>query len=250
MNPTATENQKQPILFLEDLPYDDKEVMDALKLNKQLPIVVKELTLNHILKDIKLDQDLEDRTLLEYRSQNNLLQDESYFNHLMINHLDEILLKRKLCTPHKIVKYREERWGPLANSLYLKHKEKYDQITYHRLESSDNDVMQEVFFRLKDREDSWKSMARQFPNAQADARIGPIPIQKVEAPLIQALRQSGLGKVIRPITIGNKVIVAELERFETSQFNDELRTRIIRDEFNQWFQTQCSKMLKSMRFPT
>ena len=54
---------------------------------------------------------------------------------------------------------------------YLKHKEQFDLVTYWRLESSNQDLMQEIYFRLKDKEESWDSLARQFPGAGPKATV-------------------------------------------------------------------------------
>ena len=110
--------------------------------------------------------------------------------------------------------------------------------------------MQEVFFRLKDKEDSWDTLARQFPRSQADARQVSIPCGSIEIPLLGALRQAGPGVVIKPIRLNsNTVAVAELESIEASRFDDELRTLILRQEFESWLQEECSRMLKKLQVP-
>ena len=77
-------------------------------------------------------------------------------------HIDESLLIKILSRPLQVVQYREERWGPFAQSLYLQHKERFDMVTYQRLESSNADVMQEIYFRLKDGEESWDGWPANF----------------------------------------------------------------------------------------
>jgi len=243
--------QSDPALWLDDIPFNSTAVLDVLRLNKQLPMLVKELVLNHTLKDVALERGQADEMIAQFRAEQKLDEDEAFLDFLNRNHLDESLLKSSLSRPHKIVRFREERWGPRANSLYLKHKDRYDQITYRRLQSSNADVMQEVFFRLKDREDSWESLAKHFPGAKADsdARFGPQPVSKVEAPLVDALRRAGPGTVIRPINLKGQVVVAELEQLEASRFDENLRTLILREEFDQWLEEECSKMLSKLQVP-
>jgi hypothetical protein len=153
--------------------------------------------------------------------------------------------------PERVVRYREERWGPRANSLYLKHKERYDLVVYRRLQCGNADVMQEVFFRLKDREESWEVLAQQFAGGDpsADGRVGPVPVSSVEEPVLRVLRQQGPGRVSRPISIDDQVVVVELEAFVPSEFNEELRSRILREEFEGWWHEECSRILSKVRFP-
>ena len=78
------------------------------------------------------------------------------------NFLDEALFRQILSRPSKILEFRDERWGTRINSIYLKHKNRYDLVTYKCLQHNNYDVMQEAFFRLKDHEESWERMFNQF----------------------------------------------------------------------------------------
>ena len=83
--------------------------------------------------------------------------------------------------------------------------------------------MQEVYFRLKDKEDSWDNLAKQFPNAgpESDARMNSMPVADIEPALVEALRKAGPGIVIKPLQINaGRVVVAELESIEASRFDE------------------------------
>ena len=56
--------------------------------------------------------------------------------------------------------------------------------------------------------------------------------------------------VLRPLRLdANTVVVAELESIEARRFDDELRTLILRQEFDSWLQEECSRMLNKLRVP-
>ncbi len=241
-----------PALWIDDLPFETSAVMDVLRIEGQMTMLVKELLLNSIARETCLADGFEDELITEFRSVKELNEIEAYIEFLNKNHLDERLLKLHLSRPHRIVLYREERWGPRAHTLYLKHKDLYDLITYRRLQSNNADVMQEVFFRLKDREDSWETLARQFPGAaeDADARLGPILVSQIEPTLLEQLRKNGPNIVNRPIILDGQVVVTEVERIEASRFDDNLRTLIIQKEFGDWFEEECMQMLRKLRVPT
>jgi len=237
-------------LWLDDQPISEKSLMDVLRRTDQISSLVKELVMDQTLSEVKLDPGRETELLNEFRENRKLESEEAFKTFLSNNQLTEQLLLHNLTRPYKEGLYREERWGPRANSLYLKHKDRYDLVTFRRLESNNADVMQEVFFRLKDREDSWETMARQFPDAKpdADARVGPIPARQLNPPILEALRRSSPGTILRPICLREKVVVVALEQFEACSFDDELRTRIIKEEFDAWLQEECSRMLSKLRF--
>ena len=49
----------------------------------------------------------------------------------------------------KIEKFREEKWGPQVNSLYLQNKDEFDYVVYHELKSAKTNTLQEIYFRIK-----------------------------------------------------------------------------------------------------
>ena len=238
-------------LLMDDQPISISAVVNVLRRQNQIGSVVQELVLDQALNEVKLSAGEEAGLVDEFRKQQKLESEEAFVAFLQTRQLDANLLLQMVSRPHKIVRYREERWGPRANSLYLQHKERYDLIVYRRLQCADADVMQEVYFRLKDREESWESLAQQFNrgNTSATGRIGPVPVGTLEEAVLSALRQQGPGRVCRPINLGKQVAVVELETFQPSAFNDELRTRILREEFEQWLQQECSKMLSKLTYP-
>ena len=239
-------------LWMNDQPVSTAEVMAVLRKERKLPELVKNLVLDRTLSQVTLRPERVAELVHDFRQQRKLESEEAYSDFLHKNHLTQSLVKQSLSRPEQIVQYREERWGPRANSLYLKHKDRYDKITYRRLQAPNADVMQEVFFRLKDKEDSWDTMSKQFPGAQANlgGRQIAIPAADVEAPLLAALRKAGANVVIRPLRLNpTTVVVAELENIEPSSFDDELRTVILRQEFDSWLQEECSRMLNKLQVP-
>jgi hypothetical protein len=239
------------VLLLDDQAIAAEHLLGLLRRQGQMPSLVRELVLDQALTAVAISAGEEDELLQAFRSERQLESEEAFVGFLQASHLSEALLRQMVTRPERVVRYREERWGPRANSLYLQHKERYDLVTYRRLQCGNADVMQEVFFRLKDREESWESLAQQFAGGDPNATglIGPVPVGNVEETVLTALRQQGAGRVCRPISLGDQVVVVELEAFQPSEFNDELRTRILREEFENWLQEECSKMLSKVTYP-
>ena len=239
-------------LWLDDQPVSTEEVMAVLRKERKLPELVKSLILDRNLNQVTLAAGFEEELVRDFRLQQKLESDEAFSDFLQKNHITVALLQQTLSLRRRMVQYREERWGPRANSLYLKHKDRYDRISYRRLQTSNADLMQEVFFRLKDKEDSWETLARQFPGAPADADAlqRAIPAAQIEAPLLEAMRKAGPGVVTRPLRLNpSTVVVAELEHIEASRFDDELRELILREEFDSWLEEECIRMLKKLKVP-
>ncbi len=240
----------EAIVFLDEKPVYNHEIVGILRRNGQLNGLLQEWVLERCLVDVKLDPIEEQKLLTEFRLQNKLEDEESYVAFLQQRQLNEDLLLQTLTRPHKVVMYREERWGPRANSLYLQSKERYDSIRYRRLEATDADVMQEVYFRLKSGEESWEALARQFNPGNPDATglVGPVAVNQVEPELLEKLREAGEGKLLLPLQLGTNTVVAQLEEILPSEFNEELRTLLLRDAFDQWLAEECSRTINKLTF--
>ena len=248
---SLNQNYDKSAMWIDEAPISSNEIVKIIRRQGRLPLLVQDWILDNTLAHINIDPETQLNALSDYRENNHLTSDEAYADHLQTRHIDESLLIKILSRPLQVVQYREERWGPFAQSLYLQHKERFDMVTYQRLESSNADVMQEIYFRLKDGEESWDGLARQFPGAPADATAmrGPIPVADVEAPVLEALLKSEPGRVALPVQIGSKVIVVALEQFRPSVFGDEVRTALLRQAFDEWIAQECSRMLNKIKFP-
>lgn len=238
------------ILVFNDRNVDTVEILNILREKQLLRTVVRELVLKEELRLIEIEKATEESLMKEYRGKNNLHDDNVFKKYLASLHLSEDILINAILLPSKVVKYREDRWGPRAKSLYLKRKDSYDFITYKRLECKDADLMQEVYFRLKDREESWESLAQQFEpnNPKANPRIGPIKTRLIEPEVLRALKHAGKNIVTHPIVLKNSIIIAELEKITSSKFDDDIRLKVLQEEFEDWLTEAIEKSLKDLKF--
>ena len=245
---TDTENAA---MWINDVPLSSNETIKLIRQQGSLPQLIENWILDKTLAQTHISPEIQQNLLNKYRTDNQLTSDEAYADHLQNRHINEALLLKILIRPLQVLHYREERWGPFTQSLYLQHKDQFDLVSYYRLESSNADVMQEIYFRLKDGEESWDGLARQFPGAPADATAlqGPISVAEVEAPILEVLRESEPGRVLRPLRVGSQTVVTALEKFQPSTFGDEVRTALLRQAFDEWMTQECSKMLNKIRFP-
>lgn len=242
-------NINPPTLWADELQISSREIIDILSLNNNLGMIIREAFINNTLEYIKLDKSIEIELLDNFKKAKAINSQKDFETYLQTIHVSEKTFIECLTRPERLIRFREERWGPRANSLYLKNKDQYDKITYQRLSSQNQDAMQEVYFRLKDKEDTWENMARQFPGGtpESTAVIGPISVANVEKELVDKLREGGQNKVLKPIQIGESFIVSELILFEASKFDDNLRKAILNSELEAWLNEECIRLLKKVK---
>lgn len=241
----------ETVLIADGQAISGEELVNVVRRSGQLANLLREWVLDKALVEVSLEEGEKNRLLSEFRQNNGLEGADAFSSFLQQSHLNEELLRQSLSRPLKVMRYREERWGPRANSLYLQHKDRYDRISYRRLQSIDADVMQEVYFRLKDAEETWESLSRQFypGDPLANGLKGPMPVADVEPELLDELRRAGPNKLLKPLQIGQDMVVAQLVDLLPAEFNDELRSQLLRDAFDAWVAEECSRMLSKLEFP-
>lgn len=226
-------------------------IVNTLRRQGQLANVLKEVILEKALSGIEIPIEEEDMLLAKYKENNKLHNEEQYKLYLTKCLLNESLLRQMIVRSKKIVRFEEERWGTRVNSLYLANKEQFDLITYHQLSSTNQDVMQEVYFRLKDKEESWERMSKQFSKGKEDfkSETGPVEAINIDKNIMKEMRYKGIGKVCRPIKAGQNYAVIELINIQPRKFNDELKFEILRNEFENWLTEEYNQSIKSVSFP-
>ncbi len=235
------------VMLIDDYEVSGITALNIIRRGGQLTKMIKEIIIDKEVEHIELGPEKESELLNNFRKNEGLESEEEYRDFMKSRILDEYLLTQMICRPSKIVAYREERWGPRANSLYLKYKDRFELVTYNCLGSTDTNVMQEVYFRLKDGEETWEEMGKQF---NASYLHGPIPIEKVDNTLIEQLRANTLKKICHPFKCGNKWVVSQLISFENKVYDDELRSQILREEFDSWLKEELQRSLKKVTIPT
>ena len=238
------------LFLIDEKPVSAKEILEVIRMQGLIPAIVRELIINEAASNIAINEEESEELRESLMNSHKIESDESYISFLEANNLDESLLMKKLKRPIQVVRYREERWGTRVKSLYLKHKNQYDLVTYNRLQGKDPDVMQEVYFRLKDGEETWPSLAMQLSggNPASTALVGPIPVAELEEEVLMILRKLGPGEISRPIRLENSTVLVELQKFEPSVLDEELRSSILRLEFDNWLKEKCDRLLNKLEF--
>jgi len=237
------------MIFIDGERLETNLLLSILRRNNIILPLVQEIILEKALSNISISTSRVSELLHAFRQENNLLVDSDYFDYLKTKFLTEKLLLENISRAEKVALYREERWGSRANALYLQNKDKYDLITYRSLKCANHDTMQEVYFRLKDGEESWEELARQFTgNPSANARVGPIPCSELSPLVLNNLREYGIGRVVPPVSLGVDYVVLQLENIQSSSYDESTRLKVLSHEFNTWLESETLRISKTIDF--
>lgn len=243
----------KPINFIEranNLTFDNQMITEdelrlGLSTSGQTLRIIKEIVLIRALQGIQLDEEETKLAIKNYCIENKLDTKESIEDNKQKRHLSQYEFEYLATRGKRIVKFREERWGNLVNSIYLQKKENYDLIKYKCFISTNYSLMQEVYFRIKDDEIDWKKLADQLGFADTYI-VGPVRVNTLDKRLYNELKKTIPNKILPPLKLDEKTLIVELIEIEPAKLNDNLRSEILRDEFEKWYKQQLVKSINSI----
>lgn len=228
----------------------DDDIVNAVIRSGDLKTYIRKAIIDKILADecFNSSEIDEEQLLISWRNSVGLRDEQEFIRFLADEAYSIDTLKKIVSHDKKLILYEERRWGQRIRSLYLKRKNKYEQITYKSLAAKDLNIMQEIYFRVKDGEQTWDEIAMSFPEGHNQVLVGPVPISHIEAPLIEAMKEKGINKVTRPVYTSKGYAVAEMITITNETMTEELRRKILRDELNEFLDQETSKCITALSF--
>ena len=240
-----TRNHQTKSLTIDGIIVSNQQLLSAIQSSGLTYHISKEIILDRVLEETKLSDSERVEAINNYRQAKNLKTIDDEEKHKQNNFLSDEQYERIATRGRKIVKFREEKWGNLVNSIYLKRKEEYETIKFHQLKCSNSNVMQEIYFRIKDDNVSWESIARQLRMEETFV-VGPVLLNGLQNELKDRLRKIKDGNMTQPFKIGNAYMIAQvIERFP-AKLDETLKQQILREEFERWFNKHLKDSIKTL----
>jgi parvulin-like peptidyl-prolyl isomerase len=146
----------------------------------------------------------------------------------------------------KLAKFKQTTWGAKVNSAFLERKQQLDRVIYSLICTKDFCVAQELYFRVKEGEQSFDELAREYsqgPEAQTGGLIGPIEIGSVHPNLAKMLIASDVGQVQTPTVIGDWIVLVRLEKVLPVTLDEAMQQRLIDEAFTKWLDESVSQQM-------
>jgi parvulin-like peptidyl-prolyl isomerase len=191
----------------------------------------KELALNQFYQNHQLDTQSAIETWLQQ-------------NHIANEELETIALR-----PIRIEKFKLAQWGSELKSCFLKRKASLDQVVYSLLRTQDLGLAQELYYRLKDNEQSFAELAHQFsegPEKRTEGRIGPVPFSQPHPAIRHLLVVSQAGQLWSPRQVDEWFVIVRLEQLIPVHLNAAVEQYLLNELFETWAQTEVAQQSPSI----
>lgn len=219
-----------------------EEVVPLLADYKILPQLLREIVIDQAIAPIRCTPEEKAHACQQFYQQNQLLSEAERQPWLKrsgttLEHL-EALATRRL----RIEKFKQATWSHKLESYFLRRKGKLDKIIYSLIRTQDAGVARELYFRIREGEQSFAELAREYsqgPEAHTGGFVGPVELSTLPSTLVQRLSVSQPGQLFS-MSMGGWLMIVRLERVIPAQLDEPMRHRLLNELFVVWLQEQLN----------
>jgi parvulin-like peptidyl-prolyl isomerase len=242
-------------ITLGDRHLDASELLSLLTQYQMLPQFLKELLIAQATQDIALTSAEEALALEQFYTRQHI-KDEAQTNAWLKYHrMSAEQLSAQAMRLIKLEKFKQMTWNAYVETDFLKYKSKLDQFTCSILRTKDAELAQELYFRIKEGEQTFADLAPQYSQgteAQSGGLIGPLAASNMHPKLFQILSSSKPGQLCSPQPLEEWFVIVRLEQYFPAQLDEGIRQQILERRFQEWLeqQLQAVKLSTSAEIPS
>ena len=154
-----------------------------------------------------------------------------------MNFFDESDIETKLLTTPSVSKWSEEQWGHRVDTLYLKRKSGLDLASCNLITVENKDLANELYHRLKAREETFASLCNIFTPEKHGVRGSYYKLQSLESlplGLDKVLGRLNVGSVSQPLPLGKKYCIVQLDQYLPCKLDSRVRMDLLAEQFMLW----------------
>jgi len=213
-----------------------------------MPQIVREMTLDRVTSDISITPEEEKTAYQQALQQLGLDTDEKLRVWLQQQGMTLLDLEKRAEKSLKLARFKQTTWAAKVNSIFLERKKQLDRVIYSLICTKDFCTTQELYFRIKEGEQSFDELAREYsqgPEAQTGGLIGPVEIGSIHPNLAAMLIASDVGQVQPPTVIGDWIVVVRLERLLPAILDEGMQRRLIDESFAKWLEENVAQQMST-----
>ena len=128
------------------------------------------------------------------------------------------------------LKWSKENLEDKIPTHYLRRKADLDKVIYSLLRVKDEYLANELFLRLKNKENTFEEICKEYsegPEKKTGGKIGPVSLSQAHPLLSKLLQVSNPKQLWPPKKLGDWWLVVRMEKLISTELTDELKERLI-----------------------
>tara|TARA_B100000401_G_C52760630_1_gene697976 strand:- start:500 stop:1327 length:828 start_codon:yes stop_codon:yes gene_type:complete len=237
-------------IIIEDFEISINDIPKYLDRFNLLPNFIRAVIENKLTSHIEPSSDEQVEYQLNFLSRNNLKNKHQLSSWLDKNGLDDKRLSLLIYDNLKLEKFKNEKFDDLVDSEFLSKKNSLDKVMYSIIRVKTKLEAEEIYLKLEEQEESFSDLAAKYSEGvekNFNGIIGPLEIGVLNPELSERLKISKKGQLWPPFNSQQWWVVMRLERFLPARLDDNMRTKLRENMYEEWIQKKIIKVLKNLR---
>ena len=239
-----TQERDRNFVRVGDRTISSLELLPKLMRYRMLPQLIKETIIDRAISNISCTPGEIELARQQFLQQHQITTEQEIVswceqNYLTLEELDSMLLRSS-----KIDKFKQAHWEDRIEPYFITHKKQLDRVCFSLIRLRNNELAQEIYFRLTNKEQTFAELAREYSlgsEAQTAGIIGPVPLSNIHTKIAQMLKRTQLGQILPPIQVEEWIAIVRLETFVSAQLDEQTRKELLNELFSQWLTEQIQQ---------
>jgi parvulin-like peptidyl-prolyl isomerase len=221
------------------------ELLGLVTQYQMLPQLLKEQLIDQATQGIALTPEEETLALEQFYAQQQFkdeAQRQAWLNYYRMS-ADQI--SAQALRQRKLEKFKHLTWDTGIETDFLKTKSQLDRFICSILRTKNAELAQELYFRLKEGEQTFADLAPHYSEgseAQTGGLIGPVTAAMMHPKLLQILSGSQPGQLCPPQRLEEWFVIVRLEQYLPAQLDETIRRQLLERRFQEWLEQQLQNI--------
>lgn len=240
------------VLEVDNQIYTAEDLVPLLTQYQILPKLAQEILTDKAIANIKCSEEENAQIFNQFCQQNQLTSEEQVQEWLDKQGMNREQLQNVITKKLRIDQYKQETWSDQVDAHFIKRKSQLDRVVYSLIRVEKPEVAQELFFRIKDDENTFSALAMEYSQgteAQTGGLIGPVEINAPHPKIAQILATCQPGQLVPPTRVGEWIVIIRLENYLSAKLDNPMRQRMLDELFNHWLNEAIKQKVSFLPSP-
>ncbi|MEM8829806.1 MAG: peptidylprolyl isomerase [Cyanobacteria bacterium P01_G01_bin.19] len=240
------------VLEVDNQVYTAEELVPLLTEYQMLPKLAQEILIDKEIAEIECTEEEDNLAYNQFCQQNKLASDEEVEAWLNKQGMNRQQLQNVITKRLRLDKYKEATWSDRVDAHFIKRKSQLDRVVYSLIRVEKPEVAQELYFRIKDDENTFSALAMEYSQgteAQTGGLIGPVEINAPHPKIAQILATCQPGQLIPPTRVGEWIVIVRLENYLSAKLDEPMRQRMLDELFREWLNKTTKQKVSFLHSP-
>ena len=240
------------VLEVDNQVYTAEDLVPLLTQYQMLPKLAKEILIDRAIANVECTEEENTLTYNQFCQQNKFTSDDQVTEWLDKQGMNREQLQKLVTKRLRLEKYKLDAWDDQIDAHFIKRKSQLDRVVYSLIRVEKPEVAQELYFRIKDDQNTFSALAMDYSQgteAQTGGLIGPVEINAPHPKIAQILVTCQPGQLIPPTRVGEWIVIIRLENYLSAKLDSPMRQRMLDELFNQWINETTKQKVSFLSSP-